>query len=64
MIQYYYLCAVNTILYFTVPDGCVVDSDPVYGIQWPSTPVNTTAIQACGGANVVGETAIVHNGLY
>ena len=37
-----------------VVDGCVVDIDLVYGIEWPSTPLNTTATQACGGANVIG----------
>ena len=33
-----------------VTDGCPEDTDPDYGIAWPSTMVNTSATNNCPNA--------------
>ena len=39
-------------------DSCLSNTDSDYGIQWPSTIVNQTAVQACTEGN---EISIQHN---
>ena len=38
-----------------VEGGCPAEVDTMYRIEWPSTAVNTTSTQACGGSNVIGK---------